>query len=231
MDRAAAASRGLIVFDLDGTLVDTLEDLAASANRMLARYHRPPMRADALRPMVGDGVPALARRVLAHDRGRGGLPLDEAAAIRDFADDYAANATRGSRPFPGVPETLRRLRDEGWDLAVCTNKPERDARLVLEALGIAPLLSAVGGGDSFPTRKPDPGHLLGTIRAAGGAVDRALLVGDHANDVAAARAAGIPCIFALWGYGRPAVTEHCLPADAVTRVPDLAAALLPPLRA
>ena len=100
-----------------------------------------------------------------------------------YSADYTAHATAGSRPFPGVPEALRALHDEGWLLAVCTNKPEAAARVLLEGLGLAPLLAAVGGGDSFPTRKPDPAHLLGTLHAAGGVPEHAVMAGDHANDV------------------------------------------------
>ena len=224
MDQNSRTSRGLIVFDLDGTLVDTLDDLTACANRLLTRLGRPSVTSAQVRPMVGDGVPALVRRVLAH----AGLATDNPEAIDHFARDYAANAANASRCFPGVPETLSRLHTDGWRLAVCTNKPEAAARVLLAALGLAPLLAAVGGGDSFPTTKPDPGHLLGTIHAAGGDPVRALLVGDHANDVAAAVGAHVPCIFASWGFGLPAMSEGCAAlAETIEQVPGLAATLLP----
>ena len=214
----------LVVFDLDGTLVDTLADLTASANRLLARYGRPALAPQTVRPMVGDGVPALVRRVLRHS----GLQTDEAAAIADFSDDYTRNAANHSRLFAGAAATLDRLTRDGWRLAVCTNKPEAAARTLLEALGIAPLLAAIGGGDSFATRKPDPGHLLGTINAAGARPERSILVGDHANDVAAARGAAVPCIFALWGYGAPAMAEgSTAQARDLADIPALAAALVP----
>ncbi len=214
------------MFDLDGTLVDTLDDLTACANRLLARLDRPAVTVEEVRPMVGDGVPTLVRRVLAHS----GLPADDpgvSRAIEDFARDYARNAAHASRSFPGVPETLARLHRDGWHLAVCTNKPEQAARVLLDALGLAPYLAAIGGGDSFATRKPDPGHLLGTIRAAGGDPARAVLVGDHANDVAAGVGGGVPCIFALWGYGPPAMAAGCAAsAETIEQVPELAAKLL-----
>ncbi len=213
----------LIVFDLDGTLVDTIDDLAASANRLLAAHGHAPVDASTVRPMVGDGVAALVRRVLAH----AGLAIDAAAATAAFAADYEGHAAEASRPFPGVVETLHRLRQGGWRLAVCTNKPAAAAARLLTALELAPLLAAIGGGDSFATRKPDPGHLLDTIRAAGGVPQRALLVGDHANDVLAARAASVPCIFARWGYGSPSMSAGCAAiADRVGQVPALASALL-----
>ncbi len=111
------------------------------------------------------------------------------------------------RPYPGVADGLRVLVGEGWKLAVCTNKPERAARALLAALGLAERFAAIGGGDSFPVRKPDPAHLLATLRAAGGDPAHAVMAGDHANDVAAARGAGVPCIFAGWGYGPLAMAE------------------------
>ena len=217
------ARRRLMIFDLDGTLVDTLDDLTASANRLLARSGFQPLHPDQVRPMVGDGVPALVSRVLAH----AGLAVDEATAIADFTADYTRNAAGTSRLFPGVAESLAQLRDDGWDLAVCTNKPEAAARALLGALGVAPLLAAIGGGDSFATRKPDPGHLLGTIRAAGGNRRRSILVGDHANDVAAGRAALVPCIFALWGYGPPSMAHgSAAMARDIAEVAALGAAML-----
>ena len=213
----------LIVFDLDGTLVDTLDDLTASANRLLAAHERPPLAADRVRPMVGDGIAALVRRVLAD----AGVETDEQAATAAFGADYEANAAVRSRLFPGVAATLLHLRRSGWSLAVCTNKPEAAARSLLATLDIAPLLAAVGGGDSFALRKPDPGHLLGTIARAGAAPSRAVMVGDHANDVMAARAAGVASIFALWGYGRPdmaAGADAC--AAGIAEIPELAGSLL-----
>lgn len=218
----SALSR-LIVFDLDGTLVDTLADLTASANRLLAAHGRPPVAPGIVRPMIGCGIPALVQRLLAH----AGLATEPAAAIQEFAADYGRNAAAASRPFAGVTQTLRLLHQEGWRLAVCTNKPEAAARALLTALGLGRWMAAVGGGDSFPTRKPDRGHLLGTIRQAGGEPARAVLVGDHANDVAAARSAGVACIFALWGYGPPGMSEGSqASAETMAQVPGLARALL-----
>ena len=166
--------------------------------------------------MVGDGVAKLIERAFA---ARGREP--DAAAIADYSADYVAHAAEATQPYPGVPETLRALADEGWRLAVCTNKPEAAARALLAALGLAPLFAAIGGGDSFPVRKPDPAHLLATLRQAGGMAEHAVMAGDHANDVAAAHGAGVKCIFAAWGYGPPAMAEG---AEAVARdFPEMAA--------
>ena len=112
-------------------------------------------------------------------------------------------------------------------MAVCTNKSEVAARKLLRALGILGYFAAVGGGDSFGVRKPNPGHLLATLAAAGGEPARALMVGDHANDMAAARAAGIVPVFALWGYGTAEMAGGAAPAAAISAVQRIAEALLP----
>ncbi len=138
----------------------------------------------------------------------------DAGAVAEFSADYGAHAAVATRAYPGVAEGLRSLAEEGWRLAVCTNKLEAAARSLLDALGLAQYFAAIGGGDSFPVRKPDPAHLLATLRAAGGDAAHAVMAGDHANDVAAARGAGVPCIFAAWGYGPPAMAEG---ATAIAR--------------
>jgi phosphoglycolate phosphatase len=188
------------LLDLDGTLVHSVPDLAAAVNRLLAARGLAALSQPEVAAMVGDGVARLVERVFA---ARGRMPDERAVA--EFSSDYAAHAAVETVPYPGVAQGLRSLADEGWRLAVCTNKPEAVARALLGALGLADCFAAVGGGDSFSTRKPDPQHLLATLEAAGGQVGRAVMAGDHANDVAAARRAGLPCIFAAWGYGAPAM--------------------------
>ena len=188
------------VFDLDGTLVDTLPDIAAALQRLansrgLAGFSLPEVAA-----MVGDGARVLVERGFT---ARGGVA--DAAAIDGFLMDYEKNALGESRLYPGVAEGLRGLAARGWRLAVCTNKPAAPARVLLAGLGIDAFFAAVGAGDSFAVRKPDPGHLLATLAAAGGTVAGAVMVGDHANDVVAARGAGVACVFAGWGYGPPAM--------------------------
>ncbi|HET6236920.1 MAG TPA: HAD-IA family hydrolase [Acetobacteraceae bacterium] len=211
-----------MLLDLDGTLIDTVPDLAAALNRLahargLARFTPAETAA-----MVGDGVAKLVERACAARGCRA-----DAADVAAFTADYAAHAALASRPYPGVAETLRWLTAEGWRLAVCTNKPEAPARALLRAFGLDGLIAAIGGGDSFPVRKPDPRHMLATLAAAGGSPDRAVAVGDHANDVAAATGAGLPCIFAAWGYGAPGMAAGAAAtAAAFTDVPALACALL-----
>jgi phosphoglycolate phosphatase len=152
--------------------------------------------------MVGDGVAKLVERALAA-RGRTIQPQD----VAEYSADYSTHVAVKSVLFPAVTETLNALAGEGWRLAVCTNKPEAATRAVLSALGVASLFCAIGAGDTFPVRKPDPAHLLATLRAAGGTPDAAVMAGDHRNDVLAARGAGVPSVFCRWGYGSPAMAD------------------------
>jgi phosphoglycolate phosphatase len=202
-----------LVLDLDGTLVDTAPDIAATLNRLMASRGLAPFSLTETAAMIGDGVAVLVRRAFA---ARGREPDDR--AIAEFSADYGRHAADDSRPYPGVPALLRDLAAEGWRLAVCTNKPEAAARTLLDSLGLLSLIEAIGGGDSFPVRKPDPAHLTATLRLAGGQPDRAVMVGDHANDVNAAHGAGVKAVFVTWGYGAAAMGAN---ADAI--VSDLAA--------
>ena len=212
-----------ILFDLDGTLVDSVPDLTAALNRVLRARGIAPFDEATVTGFVGDGVRALVERAFAAR----GLAADE-DAVAAYTQDYTAHASEATRPYPGVPDTLAVLRDAGWLLAVCTNKPEAAARSVLGDLGLGRCFAAIGGGDSFLTRKPDPGHLLETLRAAGGERERALMVGDHRNDVRAAAGAGLPAIFAAWGYSPRASAEGAAAiAERFTDLPRAAEALLP----
>jgi phosphoglycolate phosphatase len=207
----------LAIFDLDGTLVDSAPDIQAALDRLMAARGLPGFTRDEVTAMIGDGVRVLVTRALAAR----GQPFDE-AALDAFMADYEANAANETRLFPGIAEALEALQAQGWRLAVCTNKPEAAARELLGALGLLDRLAALGGGDSFPMRKPDPGHLHATIAAAGGAARGAVMIGDHRNDIAAARGAGIPCVFVGWGYGPLAMAEG---APVVARPDALAAEL------
>jgi phosphoglycolate phosphatase len=208
-----------IIFDLDGTLVDSVPDLLASANRVMAARGLAPFTLDEVTPMVGDGAGVLVRRLLAA-RGQEARPKD----MQDFVHDYMAHVADMTRPYPSVIDTLQVLQDAGYRMAVCTNKPEAPARAVLDALGLSRFFAAVAGGDTYTTRKPDPAHLLNTIRYAGGAPSRSIMVGDHHNDLAAATGAGIPSIFASWGYGTN--TGATAVASAFRDIPAIADRLL-----
>ena len=184
------------VFDLDGTLVDSAPDLHAALDRLMAVKRLPGFARAEVVAMIGDGVRVLLERAYAAR----GIALDE-ADLQHFMTDYEANAAVLTRAFDGIPELLGGLRDAGWRLAVCTNKPEGAARVLLSGLGLDGHFSALGGGDSFPMRKPDPGHLRATRAAAGAVPEDAVMIGDHRNDIEAARGAGVRAIFAGWGYG------------------------------
>jgi phosphoglycolate phosphatase len=213
---------GTLLLDLDGTLVDSVPDLAASLNRLMAARGLARFSDAETAAMVGDGARRLVERAFAA-RGRA---ADE-GAVEAFLADYGAHLAADTRAYPGVEATLRAMTEAGWQLAVCTNKPEAMARTLLAALGLADLFRAIGGGDSFATRKPDPAHLLATLRAAGGTPQRAVMAGDHANDVLAATGAGLPCIFAGWGYGPPAMARGAAAvAERFADLPPIAARLL-----
>ncbi|HXP31761.1 MAG TPA: HAD-IA family hydrolase [Stellaceae bacterium] len=191
-----------LALDLDGTLVDSAPDIGAALNRLMAARRLAGFSLAEVAAMVGDGSRRLVERAFA---ARGGN-VDE-TAVAAFLADYTANAVVATRPYAGAAATLARLRQQGWRLAICTNKPEAAARKVLAAFGFVEFFAAIGGGDSFAARKPDPAHLLVTIAAAGGSAARAVMAGDHANDIAAAADAGIPAIFAAWGYGPIAMAQ------------------------
>ena len=208
--------RPTLLLDLDGTIVDSVPDLTAALNRLMAARGLPGFSTQDTAAMVGDGVQRLVERAFA---ARGRSPDREAVA--EYIADYNKNFAVATRLYPGVQPTLAGMLRAGWQLAVCTNKLEAPARALLDTLGLATMFAAIGGGDSFSVRKPDPRHLLATLQAAGGVVDLAVMAGDHSNDVAAAHSAGVPCIFAKWGYGPPAMAAA---ADRVaTRFADLPA--------
>lgn len=204
--------RSVLVCDLDGTLIDSVPDLAAAVNALLTELERPPLEQAAVARMVGDGVAKLVERALA---ARGLTPDPETfskylARYRTLYDRTLMNETR---PYPGATETLKALRQTGWRLAICTNKPEAPTRTILEALDLDALFEAVAGGDSYPVRKPDPGHILALLAGMGATPAEALMLGDGVNDIAAAHAAGLPVIAVAHGYGTVPARE--LGADVV----------------
>ena len=218
---------GTIVFDLDGTLVDTGPDLAAALNHALGTLGRAPIAQADVQDMVGSGALKLIERGLART---GEEARDLAAAMMPvFLDYYAANIADHSRPYPGVEAAMDLAVAHGSTLAICTNKTERLARMLVSALGWDHRFAAILGGDSLPVRKPDPEHLLATIRAARGDPADAAFVGDTHFDVNAGLAACVPTIVVRFGFstepveslGAAAVIDHY---DAL--VPTLAALAL-----
>ncbi|MBR0671886.1 phosphoglycolate phosphatase [Neoroseomonas soli] len=210
----------IAVFDLDGTLVDSAPDIHAALNRALVARDLAPYALQEVKAMIGDGTKVLVERALT-GRGRD----FDADCHDEFVADEDIRSARLTVAFPGIAEALAAIEADGWRLAVCTNKPEAAARGLLASLGLDGRFAAIGGGDSFPVRKPDPQHLLATLAAAGGEAGKAVMIGDHRNDIQAAAGCGVPCIFVAWGYGpqemaagRP-VASH--PAD----LPGLVATL------
>ena len=201
-----------VIFDLDGTLVDSAPDLRHATNRLLGELGRPPLDLATVRRFIGDGAARLVERAL---DATGGIPGgDPAPHVRRFLDLYEADPSARSALYPGVAATLERLAGQGLVLGVCTNKPIAATRRLLADLGIADAFAAVVGGDSYPTRKPSPEPLLGVLGLVGAAPGEAAFVGDNEHDVATARAAGMARVLVMrYGYARVPLEE--LPHDGI----------------
>lgn len=189
----------LLVFDLDGTLADTIRDLIPVLNRVTAKVGLPAIGMENVGHIVGHGAKAMLARAFAFY----GRQADEAlidSLFEDFLVDYEANIAGGTILFDGVEDALDRFASNGWRFAICTNKLERLARLLIEELGETDRFAAITGADTFAWRKPDPRHLTETVQLAGGDVARTVMVGDSSTDVKTAKAANIPVIAVDFGY-------------------------------
>lgn len=198
------------VFDLDGTLIDSLPDMAESGAELMHSYGLREPSAAEVRPMIGDGVTRLVERLLASDQH--GSHVDPIEATKRFLTIYEPRATEKTRLFPHIRETLEALTRSGITCVICTNKPERPATEIVEHLDVGRFIATIGGGDSFGVRKPDPAHIARTIERIGRPIRHAVMIGDHRNDIRAAHSLPIPAIFASWGYGTPDMAEG---ADAI----------------
>lgn len=204
--------RPTLVLDLDGTLVDTAQDLTATLNAVLSSENRAPVTHDKAITMIGHGARAmLASAIESQNDEPEPEYLDR--LFERFVIHYGEHIADHSVPFPGVAAALDRFADADWRLAVCTNKFEALSRSLLEQLGLADRFAAIAGQDTFAVRKPDPGHLTATIEQAGGDPRLAIMVGDSEVDVQAARAAGVPSVAVSFGYSR--IPVAALGADAV----------------
>ena len=201
-----------ILFDLDGTLVDTAPDLLASLNAVLTRVGHRPVVPRELRSMVGHGVKALFERAF-KETGTAVSPEQLAHYSTEFLTHYRANIAHESRPYPHVRETLEALADTGAILGVCSNKPQELTDLLLAKLDLAWHFGAVYGGGRAKHNKPAADHVLELLDALKGTLGRAVMVGDSTVDVAAARAANIPVI--VMSYGYTPVAAHEMGGDAV----------------
>jgi phosphoglycolate phosphatase len=188
-----------IVFDLDGTLVDTAPDLINALNFILDREGLPAVPLHSARHMIGAGARRLIERGLELD-GRS-LGLEDVTRLTgDFIDYYAAHIADVSRPFEGLEDALDDLSARGYRFAVCTNKLEWLSKLLLDQLGLSSRFSAICGADTFGVSKPDPAILRQTIARAGGELSSSIMVGDAGPDIGVARRAGIPVICVEFGY-------------------------------
>lgn len=195
-----------VVFDLDGTLVDTAADLIAALNYVLDREGLPVVPLASARNMIGAGARKLIERGLEVD-GRN-VSVDELNRLtRDFIDFYAAHIADASRPFEGLEDALDELSGRGHRFAVCTNKLEWLSKLLLDRLGLSSRFAAICGADTFGVAKPDPAILQQTLARAGGHTSAAIMVGDAGPDVGVARRAGIPVIGVSFGYTDVPIAE------------------------
>jgi phosphoglycolate phosphatase len=183
-----------VIFDLDGTLVDSAPDITSSVNRVLAANGLVPLPQAEVMAMIGDGAKPLLERAFAAR----GLAYDP-AYLAAFIEDYQANPVTRTQAYPGMVALLGELARRNVLMAVCTNKPHAPAVRILEALGLSGFFAVVLGGDSVPYKKPDPRHLAATLAAL--EVTDAIMVGDHHNDLAAAEGLGLPAVHVRWGYG------------------------------
>jgi phosphoglycolate phosphatase len=196
----------MVVFDLDGTLVDTAPDLAAALNFVLQREGLATIPEQSARSMIGAGARRMIERGLELE-DRHATPDDVARMTADFVDYYAAHIADRSQPFEGLTDALDDLSTRGYRFAVCTNKLEWLSKLLLDRLGLSSRFSAICGADTFGVSKPDPAILQQTVARAGGSLRSAIMVGDAGPDIGVARRAGIPVIGVAFGYTEIPIAE------------------------
>ena len=212
-----------IVFDLDGTLVDTAPDLIATLNLILGREGLPAIPYEDARMMIGGGARGMIEKALKAE-GRDGAKPELDRMFGAFIDHYAAHIADRSRPFPALESALDRLAGEGHRLAVCTNKLEWLSVRLLETLQLTRYFAAICGQDTFGIQKPDPEVLRRTILKAGGDPSRAIMVGDSGTDIRTARAATIPVVAVDFGYSEVPIAS-LEPDRLISSFADLPAAI------
>ena len=189
-----------VLFDLDGTLIDSAPDLHVAVNKLLKEEDRHTITLEQTISIIGDGVPKIVERAFAAT----GYSMDEGELdgfVKRYLAFYEPHAANLTFPFPGGVECLKRLRLKGYELAVCTNKPFTATKMILSRLGLTDFFSAVIGGDTLPgIKKPNPQHLLAALDIMRVSPKNAVMIGDHTNDVNAGRAAGMPVIICRFGY-------------------------------
>ncbi len=191
-----------LLFDLDGTLIDSVPDIAAAANRTMRALGLAERPRENVRMWTGNGSERLIKRTITGEWDGEPDPALLEQALPLFFDLYAEHIWELSRFYAGVEETMARLRAEGFALACVTNKPDRHTGLLLEISGLARQLSTWVGGDTIGVRKPDPGQLLHAAESLDSATSECIMIGDSMNDIQAARAAGMRVICLTYGYNQ-----------------------------
>src|SRR4051794_26978022 len=199
-------SAPLLVFDLDGTLIDTAPDLVETLNVIFAREGLAPVPFATARKLIGGGARAMIVRGVEAE-GRVLSPVQIERLFDEFIAYYTEHIADRSRPFPGLTETLDQLAAQGHRFAVCTNKLERLSVLLLQQLDLAGRFAVICGQDTFGVQKPNPDMLRRTILAAGGSPERAIMIGDSETDVRTAKSAGVPIVAVDFGYTERPVAE------------------------
>jgi phosphoglycolate phosphatase len=214
----------LVVFDLDGTLLDTHADLVESLNHTIAALNLVPVSYDDLTFLVGNGAQVMIERACKlqdHILKPGELP----GLLQRFITHYSDTMPGLTQPYPGLISSIDILKAKGYRLAVCTNKMEALARDLLERLKLTHYFEAITGGDTFTVRKPNAEHLIGTVERAGGDLRRTVMIGDSVNDIMVARNAGVPSIAVPFGYSDVAV-ETLQPTHIIAHYDELTPALV-----
>lgn len=224
MTQPPSAALPALVFDFDGTLIESAPEIRRCLNLLLDEYGRPPVTLAAVERMIGNGVAKLVERGF---RATGGPPDDFDTALRQFVRLYNEAPIDETPVYEGVPETLARLHAAGHVMAICTNKLYEPTVKILEGLDLMRYFRVVAGGDTFPVRKPDPGHLLGVLKQLGVNQDAAVMIGDSPNDIGCAIDAGVRSIAVSYGYSRvpPAELGANLLIDRFADLPDALARL------
>lgn len=201
-----------VIYDLDGTLIDSAKDMQVAVSRVLADHGLPPVTEDDVRIFMGQGSKVTMNKAFT----KYGKSLDDGAltaVTKEFVRYYEADPVSNTTAFAGVADVVAQFDRLGLKQGVCTNKFERPSRMILEHLKLMPPIADLAGADTFPVRKPDPRHILMLIERMGRSKNRAIMIGDSIHDVEAAHGAGLPAVLVSWGYTDKPASE--LGADAV----------------
>ena len=203
-DNLIASRFDTVIYDLDGTLIDSAQDMRVAVSNVLADHGLPPVSDEDVRIFMGQGSKVTMGKAFA----KNGKSLDDealSAVTREFVRYYEADPISHTVAFDGVAEVVARFARLGLKQGVCTNKFEKPSRIILEHLKLMPPIGDVAGADTFPVRKPDPQHILLLVERMGGDPRRTVMIGDSIHDVEAAHRAGLPAVLVSWGYtARPA---------------------------